>query len=160
MTNPYIIERPELQTLAQRYGSAWLTLIFWVLYLYLWTPVITLVAWTLQIGLARYEMVERQGYLLLLDRMTGYGVVILCIFFLLIGWAEYNYRRFRSADRRNTPGPITNADLARHFEVPLTIVSAWQQAKTLNIYLDENGRVIPSPAVRRRLEKIEQDVTA
>ncbi|MGH8595864.1 MAG: poly-beta-1,6-N-acetyl-D-glucosamine biosynthesis protein PgaD [Gammaproteobacteria bacterium] len=154
MIHRYIIERPELQTLVQRYSSAWLTLIFWVLYLYLWTPLITLIAWVLQVGLARHEMVELQGYLLLIDRMSGYGIVILGIFVSLIGWAEYNYQRFRSVDRRNTPGPVTKQDLARYFEVPLPIVDAWQQAKTLNIYLDENGRVVPSSTVRGRLARV------
>lgn len=159
MTHPYVIERPDRQALAQRYGSAWVTLGFWLLYLYLWTPIVTLLAWTLQVGLARHEMIERQGYLALIDSMGSFGLVILVIFLLLIGWAEYNYQRFRGVDRRDAAKVITTENLADYFDVPLVIADAWQRAKTLNIHLDEQGRIVPSSAIRERMARIGHDLS-
>jgi biofilm PGA synthesis protein PgaD len=155
MNHPYVIKRPDLQSRAQRHGSTWVTFGFWLLYLYLWSPLITLLAWALQLRIAHFEMVEQQGYLAIVASLQAFTLAVLLIFVASIGWAQYNYRRFRYAARRDAASAVTSAQLASHFEVPQGVVEDWQRAKTLTIYLDEQGRVMPSAQVIGRMRLLE-----
>ena len=44
---PLIIERPELQSIVQRYGYVSVTVVCWFLWLYLFVPLLSLGGWFL-----------------------------------------------------------------------------------------------------------------
>lgn len=152
MKRPLIIERPDLQTLTRRYGYASLTLLFWVAYLYLWLPVISLLAWWLEAYLVYDQMIVLSGFAALLQGVRYYLGTILLMFVILIGWAVINYLRFRGLDRRRTPDPVTIEQISEDFAVPVSILQAWQESKSVTIHHDAFGNIIPAPGRLRRAQ--------
>ena len=95
-----IIEHPEWQTLRQRTLYASITLIFWMAWGYLWTPLLTFAAWAFGLTKTYEHMVTLEGYRGLLRLFGLYLLVIVCMGGSLLAWAFYNYFRFRGIERR------------------------------------------------------------
>jgi biofilm PGA synthesis protein PgaD len=144
-----IIERPDLQTLAQRYGYGTLTFVFWFAYLYLWLPVLNLLAWSFEAYFFYDRMIVLEGFRDLFAGVQYYFGVIVLLFVFLIGWALINYLRFRGLERRQAPPPVTTEDLAHHFGVPVELTRAWQRSKSITIRYDAGGNIIWRPSKRR-----------
>lgn len=142
-----IIERPDLQSLSQRFGFFTLTFLGWVIYGYLWLPLITLIAWQLDLGLSYERMVVEEGY----RALAAVGRVYLIIFSALAGvylaWAQYNLWRFRGRERRLGRPPCTLEEVAGDYNVPTAVLRQWLQSRRMVVHLDENGAVVPSARV-------------
>ena len=138
---PLIIVPPSLQTLRQRYANAALTLFFWALWLYLWIPFISLIAWLFGIEIFYEEIILMEGYRLLLELFIWYGAVIFLISLLFLSWARYNQFRFRGKDRRKKAILPSLQDLADYFEVDVTLLAKCQKAERLLIRHNKNGRI-------------------
>src|SRR5271157_5746235 len=95
-----IIDRPELQTARQRLLFGSMTLFFWVVWIYLWLPILALIGWSLGFTIAYRQMVILNGYVGLLHLMKYYLAVIFFLGTSLLGWAYYNFLRFRGVNRR------------------------------------------------------------
>jgi len=137
-----IIETPSLQTLRQRYTHAIVTLVFWIIFLYLWIPLASLMAWLMGIGTFYEEIVVQEGYYQLLNLFFWYGVTILVISVVFLGWALYNQFRFRGKDRRRHPTPPTIEDLANYFQVDLSLLGKGQKARRIVVRHNEEGNIL------------------
>ena len=138
---PLIIDTPSLQSLRQRYGYALLTLLFWILWFYLWIPLISLVAWLLGIELFHREMIVLDGLRGLLDLLGWYGLTIALLGGCYTGWALYNQLRFRGKSRRRSPPPVEPLELAAAFDIEPALILPLQEAKRIVIVHDEEGRI-------------------
>jgi biofilm PGA synthesis protein PgaD len=136
-----VIHRPEVQTRGQRYSYAAITLIFWFVYLYLWQPLISLVLWALGLGLAHHEMVGEGGYLGLLRLLGVYGLIVLALAVVYLGWALINYYRFRGVERRNAQTIVSLQESAEFFGVEPEELSAWREHRSMVLYHDEHGNL-------------------
>ena len=155
MTAPkLIIDRPDLQTLAQRFGSMTVTFVFWVLYLYLWLPGISAVAWLIEGGLFYEHMIERRGYVAVGRVLGTYLTVIGAMSALFLAWARLNQFRFRGVERRERVATVSAFELGRSFGVPPRIVRSWQQSRSIVIHFDDEGGIVPSPQAVARLERV------
>lgn len=139
--NELIINQPGLRTLRQRFADSFLTFLFWVIWIYLWLPLISLVAWWAGFHLFYEEMILQSGYLALSDLVSWYGMIILSIAIIFLSWAGYNRLRFRGKERRKRAGTVRKADIARQFEVEVGQIDRWHRAKRLTIHHNENGRI-------------------
>ncbi|NIR61026.1 MAG: poly-beta-1,6-N-acetyl-D-glucosamine biosynthesis protein PgaD [Gammaproteobacteria bacterium] len=136
-----IIEAPELQRPGQRVGSALLTLVFWAVWIYLWLPVISAVAWWLGLRTVYYEMVVLEGYASLLDVLKWYGVIILAISLVMLGWSLMNLLRFRGRDQRRRVRSAAPEQVAAYFGRSASEVRAWQRAGRLVVDVDQVERI-------------------
>ena len=136
-----LIERPDLQSRSQRtlYGA--LTLVFWALWLYLWVPLLALLAWSLGVQQAYKYMVVLGGYRDVLNLLGFYALVILLLGGGLVLWAVYNIIRFRGVERRTAAPPVTPAESGREFGQDPAAVARWQSAQRLYVTHDERGRI-------------------
>ena len=137
-----IINRPELQSPLQRLTTRGITFVFWVLWIYLWLPLISLVAWWVGIQLFREHMLDNDGYKVLFNDMHQYAVVIAIIAVVLIGWARYNLVRFRDKGSRRSSMPVDLATQAQTFKVEPQQLGEWRRAKRLIIHHDKQGDII------------------
>lgn len=154
--NPLIIERPDLQTLTQRFGSVSLTLIFWAIYLYLWLPLIGAFAWLTE-GYFFYDnLIANEGYVELGNILIIYAYVVLAMNVAFFAWARVNFRRFRGTQRRSFVNPVETNQIAQRFHVPAQVVKGWHRSKSTFIYFDHRGEIVPSPNVLERLERTRQ----
>jgi biofilm PGA synthesis protein PgaD len=116
VVNKMIIEKPELQTSVQRYGWSTVTFAFWMLYVYLWIPLLTLIAWWIGVKLFNYHMIELNGYKGLIDQLGLYSVIVVMLSITLIGWAEIDRMRFKNQIRRVDHLPLTDSQIAMKYK--------------------------------------------
>lgn len=140
--NHLIIDRPDLQTPIQRFISRSLTLILWLIYFYLWLPLLTLLAWWVGLtGIAReLSAIESSRNLQLV--LFTYLLVVLAIGFVYLLWAILNYRKFRNHEKRKTRSSVPLNDIAEYHRVSPTDLSNWQNIKSLIVDHDEHGSII------------------
>ena len=95
MNTDLIIDDPGLQKLRHRYAYSAVTLTFWVIWIYLWLPLISFLSWVVGLNLFYKEMIVQNGYQLFFGLVGWYVLVVLIIGSILLGWAGYNLFRFR-----------------------------------------------------------------
>ncbi|HBK46700.1 MAG TPA: poly-beta-1,6-N-acetyl-D-glucosamine biosynthesis protein PgaD, partial [Xanthomonadaceae bacterium] len=99
MNQPPLIRLPDRMGHSRRLAQGALTAGAWMLYFYLWVPLLTLLAWALGLQTAYIRLYLEQNaidpFLLL-----SLPVIALVCAAALIGWAEYNRARFANADER------------------------------------------------------------
>ncbi|PPD33024.1 MAG: poly-beta-1,6-N-acetyl-D-glucosamine biosynthesis protein PgaD [Methylomonas sp.] len=141
MKRPLIINTPSLQSLQQRYVSAFLTFIFWVIWFFLWTPLITLFGWLSGLDLIYIQMIELEGFSDIAEDFSGF-LISVAIFGGLLGfWALYNFLRFKDIERRAAITPVNNQQLAAFFGVGVNLLGKQQQAQCLSISFDDQGNI-------------------
>ncbi len=140
--NPHIIQRPDMQTLRQRFGYSFLTFLFWVIWFYLWIPLLSLAGWLFGVEIFYDEMVVREGLQTLLDLLGLYVLVIFLISATLGIWAAVNLWRFRGKERRSARVAVDDASLADDFGVTTEQVACWRQSRRLLMSHDEQGNII------------------
>ena len=136
-----LIERGDLQSPRQRtlYGA--LTLAFWAFWIYLWVPVLALLAWMLGLQQAYKYMIVLGGYQEVLRAIGMYSLIILVMGGGLLLWAGYNIFRFRGVESRVAAQPITPVEIGRHFGQDPEAVASWQGEQRLYVVHDSDGRI-------------------
>jgi len=141
MMRPLIIERPDLQSLRQWYAYAILTLLFWILWFYLWIPLVSLVAWLFGFQLFYQQMIVLEGLRGVLDLAGWYGLVIALLGSSLLCWALYNQLRFRGREKRHHQEKIKAPELAAFHHIDPALIPRIQQAKRIVIIHDAHGHI-------------------
>jgi biofilm PGA synthesis protein PgaD len=140
--NNFIIDTPKLQTLRLRYTSTFLTLVFWILWFYLWVPLITLAGWWFQIRLFEQEMVMVEGFDAFLEVLPTFIAVIFALTGTLGFWALYNYQRFKGIDRRKPVPSVGKDDLIELLPITESGLTAMQSNKISVVKITEQGEII------------------
>jgi biofilm PGA synthesis protein PgaD len=139
---PLIFERPELQAPRQRVVFGALTLAFWMLWVYLWLPVISLVAWYFGGSTVYREMVSRSGYEAVVELLAVYGAIVGILAGGLVLWALYNWARFSSRERRRALPALTLQETADRFRLSAPQLGQWQKAKRVLVHRSEDGDIV------------------
>lgn len=115
------------------------TVVMWLLYIALINAAIVGV-----MDLARGQLTTLEGMrvLAVMPTLREYGIVIGLNAALLIGWALYNYFRFRGADRRRGLRPVAPEVVARHFGADDALAQRMAQARIGVLHLDPDGRIL------------------
>ncbi len=142
LPQPLIIDRPDWQSGKQRAVFNVLTAAFWVLWVVLWLPLVTLLGWYFFGYQLHFHMIKLEGYVGFLDVLGIYALVILALSGCLLVWAKYNHLRFRGLDRReNTTAPSLD-DLARIHGSTGDEVARWQASSIATVHHDADGRIL------------------
>jgi biofilm PGA synthesis protein PgaD len=136
-----IIARPDLQSSQQRTLYRALTLVFWIFWLYLWLPLLALLAWSVGLQQAYKYMIVLGGYQEVLRLLIIYSLVILLLGGTLTGWATYNILRYGKRPRRSGGRLPTSDEVARYFRQGPIAIESWQQAQKLLVTHDEEGGI-------------------
>lgn len=140
--NPLIIERPDLQSGKQRAVFGVLTALFWLLWVVLWMPLVTVFGWAFFGYQFQFHMVEREGYAGFLGVLLVYALVIVVMGGSLLVWATYNHLRFRGMDRRKSFEPPAPADLAALHGSTQEEIARWQSLGIATVHHDAEGRIL------------------
>jgi len=141
-SKPLIIDTPSLQSIRLRFTSSILTLSLWVIWFYLWIPVVTLFGWWFQIETIQHEMVTMGGLQAFLNVLPTFLGITATIVFSQFLWALYNFMRFRGVDRRQPIDPVSLVDLKTTFAISDTGLNQIKKQKALTIKIDENDKII------------------
>ncbi len=139
MSTTLIIDRPSLIPPHKRILFGVVTLAIWSLWLYLWLPVATFIGWVIGGFLGYQHMVVLGGYVDLLRLLSWYALIVLMLGGALVVWATYNLLRFRGKERRIPLQDVGINAFGRYFGVATDDLTAWRQAKLLNVHHSGEG---------------------
>jgi len=139
--NKFIIDTPKLQTLRLKYSSALLTLIFWVIWFYLWVPLITVAGWWFQIRFFQKELVMADGFDAFIQALPTFIAITLALTGTLALWAFYNFSRFKGIDRRKPLPPVQKNDFLQLLNISEIALDAAQSNKISTIVISEKGEI-------------------
>ena len=124
---PLILERPDLQTLSQRWGYRSVTVFAWLAWLYLFVPLLSVAAWVAGLTLV-YELLL-QGLdvdeLWALLRVYSIGIGTFCGIYLC--WAGVSFIRFRGVERRKAAPTASTEALAASHSLPAAEIESWRK---------------------------------
>lgn len=138
-----IIDKPELQTPRQRvlFGAA--TVAAWVMWIYLWLPIITLVGWYFGVLRFRDVMITNSGALHFAQVLGWYALIILAICGSLVCWALYNWARFHDARRRVIdPAAVSGDEMVERTHVSGEELARAQLLRSMTVHHDTHGVIV------------------
>jgi biofilm PGA synthesis protein PgaD len=135
-----IIDRPDWVRPGQKFTALGVTLLFWGALLYLWQPLLSLLAWGLNIHLFYNHMIVMGGYHAFLNLLLFYSIVIAILGGGLILWARINQWRFRGKNRRTVVFSTDQSQMCREFAVDPEGLDGLRAARRLTIKLTPEGK--------------------
>ncbi|WP_410474280.1 poly-beta-1,6-N-acetyl-D-glucosamine biosynthesis protein PgaD [Guyparkeria sp. TX1] len=137
---PEIIERNDLESTGKRRVGQFVSLVAWVVWIYLFTPLIALIGWALGVGLfERYILDDPMGTL---EAMQVYVLVILSAGLIFIGWASYNWLRFHNRERRHEPPPVSANELAHRFHISPEDAREIEYQRIVTVHFNDDAEII------------------
>lgn len=155
------INAPQLLSRRRRMGDAFVTAAMWIVYTYLWAPLLSLLAWVLGFEFAYDVMIRSGGMHGLKQVLVWYGIMLGCIIIVVTGWSLLNRLRFSGHDRRKGASVVDDEALASVFEVELNALRKLRNAKIARLSLDADGsiqEIKPSGPIHRRVHKEESQL--
>lgn len=134
------IHRPTLQAGHGKLVFRILTAIAWALYLYLWLPLATLALWWGGAHLGLHEL-RRYPQYVDLDLFVVVAKAFAVALVLLLGWAEYNRRRFQGVDRRQPQPALDPAETAQAMACSPALARQLRLSRRAIVRLDEEAIV-------------------
>lgn len=141
MSKSLIIEKPELQSHAHRFGWSSITLFFWGLYIYLWLPFITLLAWWIGVKLFHLQIVELHGYAGVIGKLGLYSAIVVILSVTLIGWANIERFRFKDSARRIVNTPVSVREIAKLFKLQESQLIQLRQKQSVIVRFSDKGHL-------------------
>lgn len=116
-----------------------LTLAAWMLYAYLWLPVITLLAWILGVRTTYIELYLQNNRF---DNGIFLVILVLGVIatLLLVGWAEWNRHKFGGPDRRAPAQHVGADDVAQSLFAGADVSQRLTRAKSITLAMSEDAR--------------------
>lgn len=135
--DPPLIEEPTLRQARKRYADSFATFMAWMLWVYIWLPLVSLGAWVLgfrqawiHVFLAAHPSV---------DALLSYLAVTLLLGGGLILWGRYNFHRFHGVERRHAPHDAETRELALDFRIPEDQLRRLRASQRVALGIDEEG---------------------
>ncbi len=151
-TNPLILNKPHLVAPLTKFVSALVTIVFWGFFVYLWWPLLTLIA-----GMLGYHSINELTYaadMLNVRHLTvSYALIVIALSGSLLLWAAIEYFRFRNLNRRRWPFAVAVADLASYSKLPEPELAQLQTERRMVAHHDDRGGVMQfdSPRIDRKV---------
>ncbi|GLQ97402.1 poly-beta-1,6-N-acetyl-D-glucosamine biosynthesis protein PgaD [Dyella mobilis] len=135
-----IISRPERQQPAQRIVFTFVTMVAWSLWVSLWLPLITLIAWMLGLQDVYVKLVLDRSFrtasdLGLVLQMAATAVL------LLGGWAFYNHLRFAGKQKRRANRLIDISEMALALDASISTAQQLRARRRTVLHFSEQGDV-------------------
>lgn len=136
-----IIENSNLQSKTLK--SIWLsvTLLMWFLYVYLWLPLISLVAWWFGYQTFTFHMITLDGLTAVETLVADYLFYVVTLCGGLLIWARIEKFRFVNKARRNNIEPIKNQLIAKHFKLSEQVLNDMQTKKIMTVVFNKEGEI-------------------
>lgn len=144
------IHAPELLTARQRTLDTIFTAIMWVVYLYLWVPLASLLAWLVGFEFAYDVMIRAGGARGLGHILVFYGIVVAVIFIVVTLWSLGNRLRYGGLHRRQAGQDLSTAAMAERFGLEVSTVERLRSTSSVTIDFDVEGRPVIAPYEERQ----------
>ncbi len=141
--HPIIVQLRRLTELA-------LTLLFWGVWIYLVTPLLSLLLWLAGIYLFVDRMITLGGYRGFADQLLNYSVTVLLMWALLTLWVFWNLTRYGHHERRNVrPRHVSDRQMAEAMGLPEDLVHDLRRARRVALHFKSENRPVIETAFAR-----------
>jgi biofilm PGA synthesis protein PgaD len=137
--NP-VFDSPELQAGRHRLVYSVMTFVAWIVWAWLWLPLVTLVGWYLGVRTFIREIVIPPTGTMWMS-VVAYLLVIALIGIFLIIWSRYNVLRFRGDERRRAAAQVTDTEMRMRFDLSPDLLARFRDEESLVVEHDEIGRI-------------------
>lgn len=141
MINDLVIDKPEKVKFHQRFTAVGITLFFWFCLIWLWQPLISLLAWAFNIKLFYGHMIVLGGYHSVLMVAFFYSITIVTLGGGLILWGRINQYRFRGKSKRSSKRVVSIDELSSYYQVSSENIKKWREEKQMVVEVDDKGLV-------------------
>lgn len=135
------IQAPELLTRRQRRREIALTGLMWAIYVYLWTPLLSMLAWLVGFDFAYEVMIRAGGVDALKHVIWWYGAAVFSILVLTTSWSLSNRYRFRHKNRRTVVSGVADQALMEWFGVNDQQLARMREDRRVRIDFDPQGQI-------------------
>jgi poly-beta-1,6-N-acetyl-D-glucosamine biosynthesis protein PgaD len=127
----------------QRAAEFTVTTLFWLAWLYLITPLVSLLLWIAGVQLFVDEMITRGGLQALIEDLLDYGLVVLGMLVVTVLWVNWNLRHYGGHNKRtHQPQPVSLDELAVASGLPLTKITEIRSARRLLLTFDDGDHPV------------------
>ncbi len=133
-------ELPEELSRKDRARDSAITAILWAVYLYLWVPLVSLLAWALGFEFAYDVMIRAGGARDLVNILLQYSFVVTLILGTFTIWSVSNRLRFKGLNRRTKRDPVDIQAIAAYFRVSETEASEMRLHQIIHVDVDASGK--------------------
>jgi biofilm PGA synthesis protein PgaD len=151
------INVPELLSPRRRLSDAFVTGLMWLVYSYLWAPLISLVAWILGFEFAYDVMIRSGGIQGLKNVLSWYGLMLCCIIIVVTCWSLVNRLRYSGRERRKAAAIVDDHALAETFGVELSELRKLRHAQVACLSLDVDGGIQQIQSGRRLDQRVHSE---
>lgn len=126
----------------QRTREAIITSVLWVIYGYLWLPVISLVAWYYGINFAFETVLRAGGPDALILILIQFSIAFLVILLVIVSWSGFQYSKFRGKkERRNRVQALDPEQERELWQISEVLQTDIKSAQVQTISLGSDGRI-------------------
>jgi len=138
----YFLEHPVV-VFSRNAAELVITVLFWGLWVYLITPLLSLGLWFIGIYLFVDRMITLGGYEVFAEQLVNYGAVVIVMWLVLTLWVIWNQRRYGRHNRRAEQSPsVTDAQLAETMHLSTKIISHAHVSRHIYLHFDQNERPV------------------
>lgn len=138
---PAFIDRPDLQSRSQRGVFGMLAAAGLTLWLYLFIPLLSLLAWWF--GWHRFDQYIIHDYEHgFTQHLAILVAIIMLLGLILLTWASYNILRFYNKERRHAMPDVQIGDMAHFYELETQLVEQAQAAQVNLFFYDRQGKIV------------------
>lgn len=138
----YFLDHP-IMVFSRRVAELLITVIFWGLWAYLVTPLLSLVLWYIGFTLFVDRMITLGGYENFAVQMFNYGAAVFVMWLLLTLWVMWNLHRYGQNNRRTVPpSHVTKAQIAEAMHLPLEVIRRLNASRVTHLHFDSKERPV------------------
>jgi poly-beta-1,6-N-acetyl-D-glucosamine biosynthesis protein PgaD len=136
--------KPSIWRLATEFT---VTTLFWLAWLYLIMPLVSLLLWALGVQLFVDEMLVRGGFEALIGELAHYSLVILAMLFVTIVWVYWNLRHYGGHEQRTRqPISVSLEEIATNSGLSTSEILDIRTNRRLHITFDDDDHLVILPA--------------
>jgi poly-beta-1,6-N-acetyl-D-glucosamine biosynthesis protein PgaD len=135
--------KPNDENGLQRAAEFTVTTLFWLAWLYLIMPLVSLLLWIAGVQLFVDEMIIRGGLQALIEDLLRYGLVVLSMLIVTVVWVTWNLRHYGGHNKRtHQPQPVSLEELAADSELAIKSITEIQSVRRMLITFDADDHPV------------------
>lgn len=120
-----------------------ITVIMWGLWVYLITPLVSLLLWLIGIYLFVNRMIMLGGYQAFAEQLVNYGTVVFVMWLGLTLWVLWNLYRYGRMERRTErPSHVTDAEMAESMNLSTETIRDMRASRRIALYFGADERPV------------------
>jgi len=138
----FFLDHPVV-VFARRVTTLMITVVFWGLWVYLVTPLLSLLLWYAGIYLFVDRMITLGGYQAFSEQLFDYSAAVFAMWLALTLWVLWNLRRYGQNNRRTVPPPhVSKAQMSEAMHVAADVMQRVHSSRRIYLHFDRHERPV------------------